>query len=97
MLVVFSYSLVVPPINGRAACTHARANLPVVAISYTRRVTQIWCAFFVVNGAIAFVTAMWASEAIWSIYTGVVSYFLMGLLFGIEFLFRLRFKRRHHV
>lgn len=97
MLAVFSYSLAAPPSMVERFARMREPNLPDVAIAYTRRVTQIWCAFFVVNGAIAFVTAMWASDAIWSIYTGVVSYLLMGLLFGIEFLFRLRFKRRHHV
>jgi uncharacterized membrane protein len=53
--------------------------------------------FFLINGAIALATALWASEAVWSLYTGVISYGLMGALFGIEFLVRLRFKRLHHV
>ena len=68
-----------------------------MAIAYTRRVTQIWCVFFVINGSIALGTALWASEAIWSLYTGVIAYVLMGILFVGEFLFRIRFKRLHHV
>jgi len=57
----------------------------------------VWCGFFVLNGAIALGTALWASEAVWSLYTGVISYVLMGLLFAGEYLVRLRFKRLHHV
>lgn len=72
-------------------------DLPLVAVAYTRRVTQVWCVFFIINGALAFATAVWASDAVWSLYTGVIAYILMGLLFGAEFLFRLRFKRLHHV
>jgi len=68
-----------------------------VAQAYMRKVTQVWCGFFVINGAIAFGTALWASEAVWSLYTGVISYALMALLFGAEYLVRLRFKRLHHV
>lgn len=72
-------------------------DLPAQAVAYTRRVTQAWCVFFVVNGAIALGTALFAPEAIWSLYTGVVSYVLMGLMFGGEYLLRMRFKRLHHV
>jgi uncharacterized membrane protein len=60
-------------------------------------VTQAWCVFFVVNGALAFGTALFAPEAVWSLYTGVVAYVLMGLMFGGEYLLRMRFKRLHHV
>jgi uncharacterized membrane protein len=62
-------------------------------VAYTRRVTQVWCGFFVVNGLLALGTALWASEALWSLYTGVIAYVLMGVLFGVEYLVRLRFKR----
>lgn len=71
-------------------------DFPLSAVAYTRRVTQVWCGFFLLNGAAAFATAIWASEAIWSLYTGVISYVLMGVLFGVEFLVRLRFRSQHH-
>jgi uncharacterized membrane protein len=40
---------------------------------------------------------VWASEALWSLYTGVIAYGLMGLLFGGEWLVRRRFQRLHDV
>jgi uncharacterized membrane protein len=97
MLTVFGYSLFVPPSIVERMARLRDPDLPPIAVRYTRRVTQIWCVFFIVNGLIALATALWASERVWSLYTGVIAYILMGLLFGIEFLFRLRFKRIHHV
>ncbi len=97
LLAAFSYSLWVGPSMVERFARMTEPDLPPVAIAYTRRVTQVWCGFFVVNGAIALITALWMSEAAWSLYTGVISYGLMGLLFAGEFLYRRRFKRLHHV
>jgi len=96
LLAVFGYSLVQPPSMVERLARLRDPQLPPAAVQYTRRVTQIWCAFFVFNGSVALGTALWASEAVWSLYTSVISYVLMGILFGVEFLFRLRFKRLHH-
>jgi uncharacterized membrane protein len=70
-------------------------HLPDYAIAYTRRVTQVWCGFFVVNGLLALFTAFWVSPAVWAIYNGVVAYAAMGVLFAGEYLVRIAFKRRH--
>jgi uncharacterized membrane protein len=94
-LAAFTYSLAVPPTVIERLARLSEPDLPPAAIGYTRRVTQVWCVFFVINGSIALGTALWASEAVWSLYTGVISYVLMGLLFGAEYLVRLRFKRLH--
>jgi uncharacterized membrane protein len=69
--------------------------LPAYAIAYTRRVTQVWCGFFVMNGTLALLTAVWASAAIWSLYNGVLAYVLMGCLFAGEYLVRIVVRRRH--
>lgn len=97
MLATFGYSLICPPSMIERFARLREPNLSPAVIAYTRRVTQIWCVFFVVNGSVALGTALWASEAVWSLYTGVISYGLMGVLFAVEFLVRLRFKRLHHV
>ncbi|MBC7858941.1 MAG: hypothetical protein H7Z39_09215 [Burkholderiaceae bacterium] len=97
LLAAFGYSLLAPPSMIERLARLREPDLPPAAVRYTRRVTQVWCGFFVVNGAIALGTALWASEALWSLYTGVIAYILMGLLFGAEYLARRRFKRLHHV
>ena len=69
-------------------------DLPPAAIAYTRRVTQVWCAFFVVNGLVAVATALWASTAAWTLYNGLLSYVAMGALMGGEWLVRRRVRAR---
>ena len=64
--------------------------------AYMRHVTQIWVAFFCFNGAVATYTAVAGSTAAWAIYNGLVSYLLMGLLFGGEYVVRCLFRRRHY-
>ena len=55
---------------------------------YCRKVTIVWCLFFIVNGSVSAFTVFWLSEASWALYNGGISYILMGILFGIEFLVR---------
>lgn len=97
LLAAFGYSLAHPPSMVERFARLREPHLPPAAIRYTRRVTQAWCVFFILNGAACALLALFASAAAWSLYTGVISYLLMGLLFGVEFLVRLQFKRRHHV
>lgn len=65
-------------------------ELPASGVAYTRRVTQVWCMFFVLNGAIAAATAVHGELQLWTLYNGLVSYLLMGLLLVGEWLVRRR-------
>lgn len=66
--------------------------------SYCKKVTVIWCLFFIFNGTISVLTAFSdkifanvdeeLATKIWSFYNGGISYVLMGLLFLIEFIVR---------
>ncbi|MBK7277034.1 MAG: hypothetical protein IPI08_10915 [Betaproteobacteria bacterium] len=94
MLGVFAASLVRGPTIVERLARLSEPDLPAHAVAYTRRVTQIWCAFFVFNGTAALVTSLWASTGVWTVYNGLVAYLLMGLLFGVEFLVRQRVKAR---
>jgi uncharacterized membrane protein len=63
-------------------------------VHYCRRVTVVWCAFFLGNGALALWLAVAATRAEWALYTGVVSYLLLGTLYASEFVYRQwRFRR----
>lgn len=94
MLGAFGYSLIFPPSMAERFARLREPVLPAQSVGYMRRVTQVWCVFFVVNGAVALSTALWAPPAVWSLYNGVVAYLLMGLLFAGEYLVRCRFKRQ---
>lgn len=65
-------------------------DLDPAEVAYCRTVTIVWCAFFVVNGLTAGALALWAPIAWWAAFTGLVSYALMGALFGIEIVIRYR-------
>ncbi len=69
-------------------------NLSVPEIEYCRNVTRIWCLFFFVNGAVSLALASAGTLQAWTLYTGLVSYLLVGVLFGCEFVYRhWRFRR----
>jgi uncharacterized membrane protein len=95
-LAVFGWSLAgrMPVIERLARLREP--ELPPFAVRYTRRVTQVWCLFFAVNGLLALATALWATDAVWSLYNGVIAYCLMGALFAGEWLTRRRMRRLHH-
>ncbi len=87
-LAVFVWSLYSPPSIIECFARLTDDSLPDSAISYTRTVTLIWCFFFVVNGSIAFYTAMLGDQQIWALYNGLLSYILMGILMVSERLYR---------
>ncbi|HBU6379463.1 TPA: hypothetical protein MC483_005252 [Klebsiella variicola] len=88
MLAVFGGSLWTSmPIVERLARLREPA-LPESAVRYTRRVTQIWCAFFIGNGGIAFLTALHGDMALWTVWNGMIAYLLMGALMAGEWLVR---------
>lgn len=63
-------------------------ELPPEAIRYTRRLTALWCIFFVINGSIAAWTVFCASDKVWALYNGAIAYGLMGILFAGEWIYR---------
>jgi uncharacterized membrane protein len=94
MLTVFAASLARGPSVVERLARLTDPHLPPEAIAYTRRVTQVWCGFFLLNGGIALITALWASERVWALYNGLIAYGLMGLLMGVEWLVRRRVRAR---
>ncbi len=92
LLSVFSISLWHPPSVIERFARLQDPALPDEAIPYTRKVTVIWCGFFMLNGVIALITALYASDRIWALYNGLISYCLMGMLFAGEWLVRPKHK-----
>ncbi len=95
LLALFGVSLYSPPTAIERLARLTYAELPDHAISYARRVTQIWCLFFIGNGSIALYTALRTSIETWALYNGVIAYAAMGTLFAVEYLVRRRVMRRH--
>lgn len=90
VLMLFSWTLYSPPSLVERIARIQHPDLPPEGIVYTKRVTQVWCLFFIINGTIALFTALWSSLEIWSLYNGLIAYLLMGILFAGEYVVRLR-------
>lgn len=93
LLASFALSLRREPIVETLARLQVERLAP-AEVRYCRRVTQVWCGFFVLNGLVSFVLAWTRSLDAWAIYTGFLAYCLMGLLFAGEYVYRhARFRR----
>jgi uncharacterized membrane protein len=95
LLMVFLASLRHPPTVIERLARLREPLLPPHAIAYTRQVTIVWCFFFAGNGALALITALYASERWWALYNGLLAYLLMGALFTGEWLVRQRVRARN--
>jgi uncharacterized membrane protein len=63
-------------------------------IRYCRRVTGLWCAFFLLNGIAASWLAVAGDLERWALYTAFLAYVLIGIIFASEFVYRQwRFRR----
>lgn len=94
MLGVFAYSLTQPQSVIERLARLQEPELPPSGVRYTRRVTQVWCIFFVINGSIAAATALAADLDLWTLYNGLIAYLLMGTLLAGEWLVRMRVRAR---
>ena len=85
------------PLISRFALMEQEALSPEVA-AYTRTLTWIWTALFVVAAAISLALALSGRHDAWSLFTNLINYLLVGALFLGEFVYRrLRFRhQRHH-
>lgn len=92
LLVTFGSTLFFPPSMIERFARLKEPDLPEQGVVYTRKVTQIWCGFFLVNGCIAAITAIWASNEVWALYNGFIAYILIGLLLAGEWIFRQKIK-----
>ena len=91
-LIFFGYSLYQPQNIIEKFARLKDDNLPVSAINYTRKVTICWCLFFILNGSIALVTCLINDMYWWTMYNGLISYILIGLLMGVEWIVRQKVK-----
>lgn len=81
------------PIVERFARLQAK-DLSDAEVRYCRRVTKVWCGFFVANGSTALYLALARDVETWALFTGLISYLLVGMLFGGEYIYRhWRFRR----
>ncbi len=93
---VFSYSVLHPPTIIERFARMGEPNLNEHGVRYTRRVTFVWIAFFILNAALSSATAVYADLEVWTFYNGFLSYIFIGLIMAVELVVR-HFVKKHHV
>jgi uncharacterized membrane protein len=88
LLLTFGRTLISPPSLVERFARLQKSELTPEEIMYCRRVTQLWCLFFVVNAAIAGVLAQGGSLRVWTLYNGLISYLLVGGFMALEYTYR---------
>ena len=94
---IFASTLVKPPSMIERFARLAEPDLPETGVIWTRKVTIVWCIFFVLNALVALATVLFAPMQIWVLYNGFISYLLMGLLLLGEFILRKRQQRLNQI
>ncbi|MDR2864453.1 MAG: AMP-binding protein [Spirochaetaceae bacterium] len=99
MLFVFGISFFIPPVIifrfatlGDKSIKGSPAEKQIYR--YCRKVTLVWCLFFVGNGAFALFTFFSKSKILWLIYNGFISYILIGILIFGEMGIRKMMKKK---
>lgn len=92
---VFAFSLLHPPTIIERIARITKPNLSERGREYTRKATIIWLVFLLFNACISMVTALWGSLAAWTLWNGLISYILMGAIFAIEYIIRIRVQKCH--
>lgn len=69
-------------------------DLPPQAVVHCRRVTWVWSGVLFLNTLVSFYTSFGTSFRVWSLYNGLIVYFIFGALIVGEYLLRLRLRRK---
>lgn len=88
---LFGASLIWPPTLIERIARRRTPDLNQRAIAYTRGVTRLWTVFLLANAGTAAALARWGSLELWTLWTGALSYLLIGLLLIGEWGFRRHF------
>ncbi len=95
LLVTFGASL-----RGEMPLVERFARMQVSELSeaerrWCRQVTVAWCVFFAANALTAALLAAAAPIAWWTLFTGVLSYVAVGVMFAVEYVVR-SYRFRHY-
>ena len=88
MAALFGHSLLRPPSLIERFARLTDPAFPPEGVAYCRTVTVVWTAFLTANAAVAAGLAVWSTPEAWTLWTDLVAYLLMGMLFAGEYAVR---------
>jgi uncharacterized membrane protein len=91
---VFGGSLIAPPSLIERIARLQEPDLSGEGQAYCRKVTLMWTVWLVLNALIAGLLGWTAQDSAWAIWTGIVSYAVMALLFLGEIAIRRRIRKK---
>lgn len=91
---VFGGSLIAPPSLIEQIARLQEPDLPEEGQAYCRKVTLVWTIWLVLNALIAGLLGWTGQDAAWAIWTGIVAYTVMALLFLGEIAIRRRVRKK---
>jgi uncharacterized membrane protein len=71
------------------------STLPPGGDRHCRSVTKVWVGFFIVNAGLSGALALWGPLELWTLYTGLIVYLLIGATFTVEYIVRKAKFRRY--
>jgi uncharacterized membrane protein len=86
--IIFASSLIFPPSVIERIARAFHKEFPESAVVYTRNVTIVWTSFFIINTFVSGWTVLHGDMEIWTLYNGLISYFIVALLLGAELIVR---------
>jgi uncharacterized membrane protein len=85
------------PLITRIAIATRSDALPAELADYTRRVTWLWTLLLAALALLSAALALWAPPEVWSLFTNVLNYLILAVVFPLEYLYRrLRFRHLQH-
>lgn len=94
MAAAFGLSWIFPPSLVESLAALGRTIPSPAAHRYMARLSLVWCGFLCGNAALSAATLWSGDMALWTLYNGLISYLLMGILAGGEYLVRRRLQAR---
>ena len=91
---VFGGSLIAPPSLIEQIARLQEPNLSKEGQTYCRNVTLVWTVWLVLNALIAGLLGWSGQDAAWAIWTGIVAYAVMALLFLGEIAIRRQIRKK---
>ena len=88
LLVAFARTLRAGPSLVETFARLQHPDLSAAQVRHCRAFTGVWSAFFLVNGGISLWLALQTDLWRWTLYTGLIAYLLMGVVFATEFVVR---------
>jgi len=85
---IFTATIIYPPSIIEQIGRTYNKNFNEAAAIYTRKVTMVWSAFFGVNIFVSGWTVLYGGIEVWTLYNGLISYIIVGILLGAEILVR---------